>query len=197
MASGKTISLAKIIRVVTVPPVMAAALIVTLRCTRTDIISTNSSVLFSLLFLAVVPVLAYPAAAVIKPLRSKGREGQRDTAFVMSLVGYTGALLYGILNGLDNAVLFIYGTYFFSVVILLIFNKLLRMRASGHACSVAGPMVIIIYFLGGWSIPICTGVYAASFWASVTAKRHTVREYLLGTASVIIAGVIAWLIYIA
>lgn len=197
MNSSKALSLAKIIRVVTVPPVMAAALIITLRCARSDIISTNSLALFSLLFLAVVPILAYPSAAAIKPLRSKGREGQRDTAFVMSLVGYTGALLYGILSGLDNSVLFIYGTYFFSVITLLIFNKLLRSRASGHACSVAGPMIIIIYFIGGWSIPICAGVYAASFWASVTAKRHTVREYLLGTASVIIAGVIAWLIYIA
>lgn len=195
MSSFKSIT-AKLIRVLTVPPLMAAALILALRAPSVGIIPSNTVALFSLLFLALVPILAYPIAAAVKPLREKGREGQRNTAFVMSVLGYTGAGVYGALNGLSAQVLFIYGTYFFSVALLLVCNKLLKRRASGHACSVVGPMVLIMYFVGGWTVPICSAVYAASFWGSVALKRHTVREYLLGTLCCILAGVISWFIYL-
>lgn len=190
-------SLAKFIRVLTVPPLLAAALIITLRLSPAGVIGSNSVALLSLLFLAVVPILAYPIAAAVKPLREKGREGQRNTAFVMSLLGYTGAGVYGALSGLDSRVLFIYGTYFFSVLLLLLCNKLLKRRASGHACSVVGPMLLIIYFVGGWSVPICLAAYGASFWASLALKRHTLREYLLGTLCCILAGAMSWIIYLA
>lgn len=189
-------TIAKIIRVLTVPPLMAAALILTMRVSPAGVIDSNTVALLSLLFLAVVPILAYPIAAAIKPLRDKGREGQRNTAFVMSVLGYTAAGVYGALSGLDAQVLFIYGTYFFSVALLLLCNKLLKLRASGHACSVVGPMLLIIYFVGGWAVPICLATYGASFWASVAIKRHTVREYLLGTLCCVLAGVISWLIYL-
>lgn len=189
--------IAKFIRILTVPPLMAAALILTLRFSPAGGISSNSVALLSLLFLAVVPILAYPIAAAIKPLRDKGREGQRNAAFVMSVLGYTSAGVYGALIRLDAQVLFIYGTYFFSVVLLLLCNKLLKRRASGHACSVVGPMLLIIYFVGGWAVPICLAAYCASFWASVALKRHTVREYLLGTVCCVLAGVISWFIYLS
>lgn len=188
--------IAKIIRVLTVPPLMAAALILTLRLCPAGVIESNIVALVSLFFLAIVPIMAYPIAAAVKPLREKGREGQRNTAFVMSLLGYTGAGVYGALSELDGRVLFIYGTYFFSVVLLLVCNKLLKRRASGHACSVVGPMILIMYFVGGWAVPICLGTYAASFWGSVSLKRHTVREYLLGTLCCILAGIISWFIYL-
>lgn len=188
--------IAKFVRVLTVPPLMAAALILTMRLSPAGVIDSTSVALLSLLFLALVPILAYPIAAAIKPLRDKGREGQRNTAFVMSVLGYTGAGVYGALSGLSAQVLFIYGTYFFSVALLLVCNKLLKLRASGHACSVIGPMLLIIYFVGGWAVPICLCTYAASFWSSVALKRHTVREYLLGTLCCILAGMISWFIYL-
>lgn len=189
--------IAKFVRVLTVPPLMAAALILTMRLSPAGVIDSTSVALLSLLFLALVPILAYPIAAAIKPLRDKGREGQRNTAFVMSVLGYTGAGVYGALSGLSAQVLFIYGTYFFSVALLLVCNKLLKLRASGHACSVIGPMLLIIYFVGGWSVPICLAAYGASFWASLALKRHTLREYLLGTLCCILAGLMSWIIYLA
>ena len=183
------------IRVITVPPVMAAILILVLWTGKDGVIPTAMDALAAFIFLSVLPLLAYPVSALIPQLRKKGREGQRNLAFAMSVLGYIGAWLYGTLCHRGSAMLFIFGTYLFSVCILLVFNKLLHLRASGHACSVTGPILLIIYFLGGWWTPLFAAVYAAILWASVVTKRHTVREFLLGTVSCVCAMGLSWLIY--
>lgn len=191
-----SIRAAKIIRVVTVPPVMAAWLILTLWLGGNAIVRTASEAVISILFLSLLPLMAYPIAAVIPDLRKKGRDGQRNTAFILSLVGYIGGWIYGRFFDDDPILLFIFGVYLISVVILLVFNKLLRLKASGHACSVSGPILVICFVLRGWWIPVCIAVFAASFWSSVRAGRHTAGEYLLGTLSVILAMGASWLIYL-
>lgn len=191
-----SIRAAKIIRVVTVPPVMAAWLILTLWLGGNAIVRTASEAAVSIVFLSLLPLMAYPIAAVIPDLRKKGRDGQRNTAFVLSLAGYIGGWVYGRFFDDDPVLLFIFGVYLFSVVILLVFNKLLRLRASGHACSVSGPILVICFVLRGWWIPVCAAVFAASFWSSVRSGRHTAGEYLLGVLSVILAMGASWLVYL-
>ena len=60
---------------------------------------------------------------------------QRKLAFIFSLIGYATALLWAILVHTSKELLMICATYFISVVILTFFNKVLKKRASGHACS--------------------------------------------------------------
>lgn len=187
--------LAKLIRVVTVPPVMALWLILTLRLDRSGYFPCPVSFWAALFFLTVLPLLAYPLSALLPPLKARGREGQRDLAMGLSVLGYLGGWLFGRFGPCGQPLLFIFGTYLFSVLTLLVFNKLLRLRASGHACSVAGPALCLLYLQGGWWTPVCIGVYAASFWASVRTGRHSPREYLLGTLSVLIAMGLAWLVW--
>lgn len=51
---------AKIIRIISVPPVMITFLLVILNTTRPDIFRNNVEVLTSIILLGIVPVLAYP-----------------------------------------------------------------------------------------------------------------------------------------
>ena len=187
---------ARVIRVITIPPVMALWLILTLWLGRDDVIVQRSEGVMAILCLTVLPLLAYPLSWLFPKLRRKGRECQRNLAFALSGLGYVLGWLWAVGSVHESPLRFLFGTYLFSVGILLLFNKLLRLRASGHACSVAGPIAVIIVLLGGWWVPVCLAVYAMSFWASVKSGRHTVGEYLLGSLSVLLAMALSALIYL-
>lgn len=187
--------LAAAIRVLSVPPVMAALFIIALRLGRPDIITSASEMAMMLYFLALVPLLAYPVSMLSPSLREKGREGQRNLAFLLSAVSYVCGWVYAVSSKRNATLCFIFGTYLFSIIILLVFNKLLHLRASGHACSVTGPISLIMCFLSSRWIPLCVLAYALIFWASVKMKRHTVKEFMLGTASCLLAAMISYIIY--
>lgn len=181
------VTAAKVIRVITVPPVMVAGMLGILYGTRRTIFSGGGELVLSLLFLAIAPALAYPAQKILPAYRDKGREGQRNLAFLFSFAGYAAALIYGLAAKSSDALKLIFGTYFFSVVLLIVLNKALRLRASGHAASIAGPLIFLCYFLGGLMILPCVALYGLILWASVSLKRHSVPEFLWGTAGSLLA----------
>lgn len=176
-------TLAKIIRVVTVPPVMVGTLIIFLSTLRTDVFAGFGESLCTLLFLAVIPVMAYPVSAVIPSIRAKGREGQRNLAFLLSFVGYSGGMIYALLSHVSKPLFIVFGTYFLSVIVLTVMNKGLRIRASGHACSIAGPIGLVCYFLPPVCVVASLVLYGVIFWASVHMGRHTVKEFIWGSLS--------------
>ncbi|MBP1761075.1 MAG: hypothetical protein H6Q64_617 [Firmicutes bacterium] len=178
---------AKFIRIVTVPPVMVAALIAILNIARDDIFTSAIEVVLSLMLLALIPVLAYPLSALIPKIKERGREGQRNLAFILTAIGYVVIWVYGLLSASNQNLLLIYTGYFLSVVILLVLNKLLKIRASGHACSITGPIVFVSYFLGFKGLIAGVVTYALIFWASITTKRHTPQEFIFGTATCIVS----------
>ena len=187
-------TLAKIIRVVTVPPVMVGSVLLLLFGMRPDVITTPTECLLAMLFLAIIPVLAYPISAWIPTLRAKGREGQRNLAFVMSAIGYTGGVIYGLIAQVNVSLMVIFCTYFLSVIVLTILNKAVKVKASGHACSIAGPIGLVCYFLPPVFVPICLVLYGCIFWASVHMGRHTVREFVFGSLTSPIALILNLLI---
>jgi hypothetical protein len=148
----------------------------------------------SFLCLALIPILAYPLAACIPFLHRKGREGQRNLALVLSALGYTLSWIYGLISACSSKLLLIYTTYFLSVVILLIFNKVIKLRASGHACSITGPIVFACCFLGARAIVTGIILYFIILWASLVSKRHTLKEFTLGTLTCLISFGISCLI---
>ena len=133
--------LAHAVRIVSVPPVMVAALLVLLWFFREDVYGSAPEFFVSLLCLAILPVLAYPVSVLIPAMRQKGRDGQRSLAIYFSAVGYLAVFIYGFAAQVGRNLMLVYAGYFFSVVIILLFNKLLHVRASGHACSVSGPLM--------------------------------------------------------
>ena len=184
---------AKAIRVITVPPLMVA-LMLTVLYFGADVFPAPMDLWLTLLFLAVVPALAYPVQMLVPAWRGGGRKTQRNLAFAFSFAGYGGAVICSILRDAVPNLLYIAVVYLISVVILTLFNLLSPWHASGHGCSLMGPILLVCLFMGWYAIPAGILLYAASLWASVYMKRHTVREFLLGSLSSTLAAVIAYFI---
>ena len=179
--------IAKIVRVGSVPPFMVTILIILLYFLREGIFRSWIDAVVSIVALAVIPVLAYPLSWIIPKLREKGREGQRNLAFALNPVGYIIAFVYGFISGAGKDLMIIYTAYLLSVIVLLLFNKVLKFRASGHACAVTGPIVIISYYLGIWGIIGGAVLYGAILWASLAMKRHTLKEFIFGSLTSVAA----------
>lgn len=185
---------AKIIRILSVPPVMITFLLVILNTTRPDIFRNNVEVLTSIILLGIVPVLAYPFQLLSSSLKDKGRIMQRKLAFIFSLIGYAAALLWAILVHTSKELLMICATYFISVVILIFFNKVLKKRASGHACSITGPLVFLIYLVDWKLIFPCLIIAALIFWSSLYLQKHTKTDLFYGVLSNFLAYALSFII---
>lgn len=191
-----TLAIAKVVRVVTIPPVMVSALVIILRFAKDNVITNTWEMAMALLCLAVVPILAYPLQKLIPALNKKGREAQRNLAIALSAAGYLAGWLYGVIAGCNNNLMLIFGTYLLSVILLLVCNKVLKLRASGHACSISGPIVFLSYFLGFGASIICILLYGIILWASLKLKRHTLKDFLTGTVACVVAFLCNYLIYV-
>ena len=187
--------LAKIVRGVTVPPIMVSLFLLFLYFFRDDVLTNIPDLCFSLLFLAILPVLAYPLQATIPAFRPGGQKMKRKLAFVLSLVGYTAALIVSLLRDAVPNLAYIDAVYLCSVVVLTLINLLTPWHASGHACSLVGPAVMICFFIGWPAVVPALLLTALSFWASVYLKRHTPREFLLGALSSSLSILLMYLIF--
>jgi hypothetical protein len=174
---------------------MALMLLIILYVTRFDIFGNYLNLILAILFLVVLPVLAYPLQPIVPHFKEKGRDGQRSLAMWMSSAGYVAGITTALLLPVSNYLLIIYLTYLFSGISLVLLNKVFKIKASGHACGVAGPVFSLIYFLGPW---VLFGILllAAVYWASLSMKRHDKAELLIGTTVPTYALLLAFLIVI-
>jgi hypothetical protein len=176
-------TLAKILRGITVPPVMVALLFGFLYCARTDVVPTATDLWLSLLFFAVIPALAYPLQMIVPALRPGGQQMRRKLAFVFSLVGYSAALIVSLARGAVPNLAYVDAVYLSSVVVLTLINLLTPWRASGHACSLVGPVALLCCFFGVKLLLPAVLVIGLSLWSALYLKRHTVKEFALGAAA--------------
>lgn len=175
----------KIIRVATVPPIMASALFIVLGAYKT---LGFVDALLGILFLGILPILSYPLQPFIPYYKDKGREGQRNLAIIFSVAGYIlGCVLALIFNAPLNTVVFIYLDYLISGVLIAIFNKLFHLKASGHACGIIGPVAMLVYM--GLYIPAIIGavITVFVFISSIKMKRHTLPQLIVGSAITVFA----------
>ena len=185
--------LAKLIRALTVPPIMVTALLLILLF-GADVFPATLDFILALVCLAVVPVLAYLAQKLLPGWKDGGQKAQRKLAFVFSILGYTAAVVVSIVRDAIPNLLYISLVYLVSVVILTLFNCLSPWHASGHGCSLMGPILLSCLFVGWYAIPAGVVIYCASLWASVYMKRHTVREFFLGSLSAVLSSLICYFI---
>ncbi len=178
---------AKIVRVITIPPLLVLSLLTIIYFVSNTTFRTFWDYFAAVMCLAVIPTLAYPLQPILPKFKDKGRDGQRGLAFIMSTVGYIIGFVYAIVSGAPAQFMFIIAAYLVSVLLLLIFNKLLHKKASGHACGVLGPLLFAVYFLGWqWAIP-CAVIAVGVVWSSVALSRHTPKELMLGGACALTA----------
>lgn len=172
--------IAKTIRVATVPPIMVLLLFVVLFVFRRNIFNNVFDLILSILCFSVIPTLAYPLQKLISKNQNTARKVQRNLAFVFSFSGYLLAVLYGFFAHISRELSLIYHGYFISVLILILSNTLLKIKASGHGCSITGTLIYLIYFMGYEFILPCAILLFLVYWSSIKLKRHTFYELTSG-----------------
>ena len=185
---------AKIIRILSVPPIMVSFLLVILKANRPEIFHNNADLLISIMLLGIVPVLAYPFQFLFPALKQNGRKQQRKLAFIFSLAGYSSAFLWSVIVYTSREMQMICTTYFLSLVLLILFNKVLKKRASGHACSITGPLVFLVFFVDWRLVFPCLFIATLIFWSSLYLKRHTIPDLFWGVLSNLFAFALSFLI---
>ncbi len=171
-----------IVRILSVAPVLAAAMVIVLFVT--DRSAFHSPVTFGVMVatLGVLPLLAYPLQRFIPKFKDGGRHAQRTLAMIFAVIGYVLCTVLLLVLGATKAELLICLTYLISGVLILIINKVLKLHASGHGCGVCGPIPVLLV-LGLYA---AAAIYAVSAVfvciSSVRSKRHTLSEFLGGAA---------------
>lgn len=173
--------LAKGVRVLTVPPILITGMLITLTVSLDNFCSSAAEMTLAIVLLGLVPILAYPIQKLL-PSKGEVREEQRNMAFVLTFTGYLTALICSIVGNCGRQLQYIIISYFISMSLLVFFNKVLHVRASGHACSVTGTLYFLSFFLGARAIIPCIGIAAAVVWSSLRLKRHTIQEIFWGAA---------------
>ena len=170
--------LAKIIRIISVAPVPAAVLFVIMYCS--DKMNSLPEMLCGFATISILPLTAYPLQNIIPYFKSKGREGQRTLAMIMSTAGYVIAVSASMIFDFSQPSRAVFLTYLLSGITLLVINKLFGFRASGHACGLAGPMGVISYLTGPAGFAVCGAVLLAVLWSSLKLHSHTLPQFAVG-----------------
>lgn len=176
---------AKLIRILTVAPIMALFMLLVLYFQERPLFGARIHFALLVLFLVIFPLLAYPLQPLIPKYKRKGREGQRALAIDFAVAGYIGGCLSSFLLHAPESVMLIYLAYLVSGILVMLTNKLLHFRASGHACGVTGPCAILLCFgqpAGYFGIPILVLVWLSS----LRMKRHSNLQ-LIGGAVIPVA----------
>ena len=170
---------AKIIRVVTVPPVFAALLTTILYIAMFH----YAEAVFSLSLLPVVP---YALCAVIPALKKRGRKFERTVALIFSVTGYFMGAAFAFFGGGVQVEKVMFATYLCSGLLLAILSFIFKYRASGHACGVAGPVAMLTAYLGAAFLPAALLLVPIGI-SSVRLGRHTVLQVIIGSAVSVIS----------
>lgn len=174
-------SAARIIRICTLAPLLAALMLIFLYATQPKMFNSIGGLLRQLLFLSLLPLLAYPVQPLIPPFREKGREGQRHLAMIFAFAGY---LLNGIVNICvhpSRELSLIGWVYLLSGITILLCNRLFRLRASGHAAGVGAIIGLLTLTGHPGTLVVTLPLLFLVFWSSIAAKRHTLSQLVGGT----------------
>lgn len=172
--------IARIISILTVVPIVAFFTITLLYIKFKEEFVSPLWYFHSILFLTILPISAYPLKHILPKYRNAGRDGERKLAFILAVSGYImGSFFILLLRG-PLIVKKIFAAYVASGVILTFINKVLQFKASGHACGVSGPIILLYHFLGK-PILLLYLIMPLIFWSRINLKRHTYKELVAGT----------------
>ena len=178
---------AKIIRIITIPPIIVTAFLLYLYSFDRTIFGGTLNLAFCIAGLGIFPVLAYPVWAAVPSFRRKKRDFQRKLAFIFSLIGYIAVFAFCHIRAVPERLMLIADGYLASVILLFIINFVFKIKASGHACSITGPLALSVYLTGLIALVPCLALEAVSFWASVRTGRHTLKQLLQGAGTALLA----------
>jgi hypothetical protein len=148
---------------------------------------------WTMLFLCVIPLCSLffyiPFRKEETPVTIRR---QRIASFVIMLVSYPVGWLVLALIHAPNIFTAVAATYTFVTLGLIIFNLLLRYKASGHAAGVSGPVAVMIYIYGLAATPLLV-LLPLITWARLAAEGHNLWQTIVGaTMSGLIAIGVLW-----
>lgn len=170
----------KIIRVITVAPLLALAMVLIIAWSCEGIFLSRWHMIYSLFFLGILPLLAYPLQKFIPVYKDKGREGQRNLAIIFAAVGFTLGCIISFILPASDGLRIIFLEYFCGSFFVLVFNKVFHIRLSGHACGALAPVALFLYFRLYAPAVVGTVLAALVFVASIKTKRHTLFQLMGG-----------------
>lgn len=177
----------KAVRILTIPPIVVSILLIQLIINKT--IDNFFAGFLLIVLLGIIPILSYPINKIFKGDRKK----ERKLAFVFTFLSYGAGFIYALLANIDNHIKFIYYVYFFSVILLAILNIFFT-NASGHMASLTGLVFLSFNSIGYYTLLYTIPIYLITFLSSIKLKRHTAKELLLGTLTIVVSYFFTWLI---
>lgn len=168
----------KIIRILTVPPILALLVFTYLLICVPGIFLHITDYIMAVSFISIFPSLAYILQVPLKKW-FPGRDGQRTLAMILSVAGYICGLSTSLLLHQSPQLIFIYLTYFICGLIILVSSKVFHFKLSGHAVGAAGPVAILIMFRQ-WIFLIGIPILICVFLSSYRLKRHTLAQIISG-----------------
>ena len=185
----------KIIRVITVTPVVTIGMLLTFFVLRPKIFPNMFYLVLTFFFLSVMTLIAYPLQKILPGWKEKGRDGQRMFALYLGTVGYLLGFMVNLIIPSTKGLDVIYGIYALSVVILFVFNKLIKIKASGHIGGLTCIMLLFVYF--GLYIPafIVGLIMVPVIVSSIRMRRHTPKEFLCGAICAVVAMGVIIMVY--
>lgn len=172
---------AKFIRTITLPPLMALLMIGILWNQY-----PSGHAWLAILFMTVYPLLPYPLQKLSPRLSAGGRREQRRMAVIFSVIGYIAGLILCLSTQASRTEWMVYLCYAFSAVLIAVSSRFLKVRSSGHAAGVAGPVSILVLRASPW-YAFAYLLLIPVYYSSLRLHRHTLGELLWGTAYPIIA----------
>jgi len=170
-----------IIRKITVPPVFAALFLLITYIVYPSYFGSVWHLFGGWLFLCILPLFAYPLQKYIPHFRDRGRSGQRSLAMIFSAVGYLLGTIAAFITNAPSELKFIYGEYLLCGIVMLLLNKVFKLKASGHACGIFGPILLLLHFRLYIPAIIGTALIVPVFVSSIKTKQHTLYQLLGGS----------------
>ena len=180
--------LSKIIRILTVPPILALLVFTYLFIFVPGIFMHVSDYIMAVSFISIFPSLAYVLQIPLKKW-FPGRDGQRTLAMILSVAGYICGLATSLILQQSPHLIFIYLTYFLCGLTILISSKVFHFKLSGHAVGSAGPVAMLIMF-HQWIFLIGIPVLVCVFLSSYKLKRHTIAQIVSGIILPFLVGIV-------
>lgn len=141
-----------------------------------------SGFILSLIFLCVLPLCSL---FLYIPGKLSDREAivhrQRFASFIFMAVSFPLGIIAAYLANSPKIFKAMAFVYTFVTVGLIVFNKFIHFKASGHASGVAGPVTALIFFFGWIALPSLLLLPLVS-WARVSAKGHDRKQIWVGAA---------------
>ena len=180
------------VRILTMPPIVIGVTLLLMYVPAG--LLTMRELLWCEVFLLLIPLAAYPLREIFHIGKDR-RKGQRSTAMVCSAIGYIAGLIWSLLIPRSWLVYILFLSYVISIVLLLLLNAGLRFRASGHACSMTAPAVLLTWKLHPLMLIPSALLIAAVYRSSLKLSRHTLPQMLSGSAVSLLACAISILVY--